>query len=590
MNFRTTLLLLVVLIAAGVLYFVLSSNEPKTEVRTDDESGQQQTTGTKLIPNITTAGVDKVVVASPKGGKPPLVLERAGASDWRMRSPIDAPADSFKVEDLIREVLELRTTGRTSSNGKGFDPPQYVVELTGSGGNTARLQVGNSSPVSDMLYVKLDGTAHGDADIVSASIVAQLEKTASDYRKNRLLPGVNNEDIEAVTITHGDQTLKLKRVGNTDWDILEPKAMPGDTAQISSLLSSITGLGAVKFVSEDAKDIAKYGLDAPQMTIALTTTPPSTKPSTSTSQTQPAAGGGGNTTTVRFGEPSDFSKKNVYAVASEKGPVVTVEATALEALKKKPLDLRNREVLDLDANRVSRISIAVDKPATTQPTTRPAEKREVVLERRSDSGAAPTTAPAGAPAPAAAPAPQPQSNATTPDGEATVQLAAFQEPAEPAKPTGGPSAPTVPATAPAATTQPAAATQPAKPQTKWVVTSDPKGDANDANVQSLLTALRPLRAEKFLDAPATRPASVTTYVVKIKTNAFGDEPAKEHVLTITDPGGEAKLTGHLDGLNFELDRGIIEHLTAEFGAPKLEPAGPALPAGLPAFPGPAAPK
>ena len=536
MNFRTTILLLVVLVAAAAVYFITSrdpGNDPTNQAQTD--GGDASAEGGKKLFELTASNVNKVSVTPAAGQR--LVLERSGPSEWRMLEPVKAPAEAFKVDDLLREVLDLRSTGRESPADKGVDAPKYVIELTDKDNRTTKLNVGAHSPVGDILYVRPEGQEQ--VDIVSGSIVAQLEKPASEYRKLRLV-NVSNEEVTGVTITHGGQTLKLARDANKDWQILEPKAMPGDSGQVSSLLSSITGVSAVKFVSEDLKDPARYGFTDPQMTVALTTEPPAS-PTTAPAATQPTAG---ETVTLKFGGPQDVFKKNLYATASESGPVAMVLATSLDALKKTPLDLRQRDVLDIDDRAVSRVSITTEKAATTQPTTQPASKSVVVLERRSEQ---PTSAPATT-APATGPA----------TGPASTQLAA--------------------------------ATQPAAPKTKWLVASDPKGDADDDAVQELLRAFRPLTADRFLETfPATQAAPTAAYVVRISTRAWADEPAREHELKITDQGAgaNAKLIGQLGDLTFEMNRTVLDALTRSFAAPKVEPAGPAFgPAGpAPALPG-----
>jgi hypothetical protein len=526
MNFRTTIVLLVVLVIAGAALFISRNRndaDKNVATKTDESAGP----GKKLL-DLTPANVNKLVLTPESGQR--LVFERAGAADWRMVEPLKAPADTFKVDDLVREVTDLRTTGRTDASGKGLDKPKYVIELTDKDGKVTKVNVGSRSAVGDILYVRAgDAGSSGDADIVSASIIEQLDKPATEYRKNRLL-AVTNDKVSSVTITQeGGKTLKLARTGpaGADWEITEPQKMPGDSGQVSSLLSSITNLDAVKFVSEDVKDPAQYGLNEPQMTIAFSTAPPATQPSTQPATTNPA-----DTTTIKFGRASDIKKKNVYAIASPTGPVVTVAATTLDAFKKTPLDLRDRKVLDVDANAVSRLSITTDKAATTQPTTQPASKKTVALERRSE---VPTAS-------------QP---ATSP---ATTKASS--------QPTSNPSA----------------------PQTKWLVTSDPKGNADDSKVTALVEALHPLRAEKFLETfPTTQAAPAATFTLKVSTRSWGDEAATEHDLKITDPGHEAKLVGQLGGLSFELDRSILDKLTADFAAPKPETVGPTFPS-LPTTP------
>jgi hypothetical protein len=533
MNFRTTILLLVVLIAAAGVYFFASSNNPQDQVKTE-ESDQA---GTKIFEAITPSSVKQVTLTPSSGER--LAFERVGTGDeWRMTEPVKGLAEAFQVDRLLDQITELRSRGRVSAADKGLDKPRYVIELIGKDNKTAKLNVGSRSPVGDMLYVRLDG--QDEANVVSSMVVEVLDKPASEYRKKTLL-NVPTDKVTGVTVMRDGKTLRLEKstatAGTENWQIVEPVTMPGETSQVTSLISAINSLRAASFVDETASSAGIYGLLKPTMMVTLSTAPPSTRPATTnTASTRPAAG---EQTVVKFGR-HDVEKKNVYAIASDGGPIVTVEATSLDALKKTPLDLRNREVLNVDANAVSRLSISTEKPATTQPTTQPAKTVQVVLERRSETATPPATNPATAPATS-----KPSTNPTT--------------------------APT---------------TMPVAPQTKWLLASDPKGDADDTKVQALLAALHPLNAEAFLETfPTTQTAPAGTYVLKISTRSWGDEPAREYELKITDPGGEKKLVGELADLTFELDRALLEKLSTEFTAPKLEPAGPVFPGPV----GPAAP-
>jgi hypothetical protein len=57
----------------------------------------------------------------------------------------------------------------------------------------------------------------------------------------------------------------------------------------------------------------------------------------------------------------------------------------MDSFNKKPLDLRDRRVLDIDATQVSKLTVLTDTPSTTQPTTKAASKNELVLERKKQS-------------------------------------------------------------------------------------------------------------------------------------------------------------------------------------------------------------
>jgi hypothetical protein len=102
------------------------------------------------------------------------------------------------------------------------------------------------------------------------------------------------------------------------------------------------------------------------------------------------------------------------------------------------------------------------------------------------------------------------------------------------------------------------------------MTSGPtKGDADDAKVEALLGGLHPLRANKYLESKPTTPVTAT-YVLKLHTNAYGNEPTKDHELKIieTGSGTDAKVIAQYQDLVFELDRFFLDRLTADFAKKK----------------------
>src|SRR2546422_7326782 len=86
--------------------------------------------------------------------------------------------------------------------------------------------------------------------------------------------------------------------------------------------------------------------------------------------------------TIKFGRYDSMLKKNVMAMTSASPAIAKVQATILETLGKRPLDLRDKRALTIDPAQVSHVSIVSDLAATTQPTSRPASKTEVEIIRR----------------------------------------------------------------------------------------------------------------------------------------------------------------------------------------------------------------
>jgi hypothetical protein len=394
------------------------------------------------------------------------------------------------------------------------------------------------------------------------------------------------------------------------------------------MLSVVTGLRAEEFVTPNSPEASGAMIDQPRLAVWFSSEAPATQPTTGASAatapaTAPATRPAG--TTVAFGQFADVEKEKVYVKVSPQ-PDVLAKASVSEwqwdrLAQASPVTLRDRKVLDVDPERVERVAISIDKQATTQPTAKPAEKREVVLQRRRETPATQQAADAGAgsdvvagaeaqgdavPASAAL---QPADTKAGPDAstkagadasaktspdasaktapDASAAKAAAPAITEPPITTTAPTTTTAPSTSPSTGPATGPATAPAAPPTKWVIASDPKGDADDAKVESLLQGLHPLRASKYLESAPTTPVT-GTYIVRVSTNPYGDQPAQSYELKLTETGtgSDAKVVGYYQDLVFEVDRFFLDRLTADFkkGSGPAPADGPGVP-GLPGFGG-----
>lgn len=578
MNFRTTIILLVVLVLVGVAVLF---------VRHKEENAPTETANSKKLIDLEPADVTRVVI-TPGGGQR-IVLERAtggagaapaggtGAAanaEWRLVEPFAAPAQAFEVDGLVRDLvgLQSRTQGEADKKAMGLEQPAYTVQLTGKG-KDVQIAVGNKSLVGDVLYVQVAG--HDKPDIVPAGrIVEELDRPAAEYRSKKLVDATATQ-IQQITIDQpGQPQIHVEKSG-AEWQVTAPAQFPADSTAVSDLTMAIGGLNADTFASQQpsgttssaASSLASYGLTRPQMTVLFSTAAPATRPSTQSAvaTTGPTTAPAAAMTEIRFGRAEDITQKNVYATVLPPGtaagaaPIARVPMTSLNSFKKTPLDLRDKKVLEIKPDDVSEITLSVDRPATTQPTSKPAEQKTLHIARRKENLAlGPSFTAAGGP--------------TT--GPATAPTTG---------PTTGPE--TQPSTTEPSTTQPATtqAAGPEKPKGKWVIESEGDVNADDTQVTELLDALHPLRATKYLEkAPTTQPSP--TYVLQVKTVGAGGAATAGYELRVTDMGTTNPPVVQYRDLTFEVDRSILRKLEGDFKT-KRPPETPAMPPSFPGGPG-----
>ena len=262
MNFKTTVILIFLLAAAGVTLFFTREKPAAVPIATDDTSPAATDAGAKLI-DLDSKDVTKIAVT----GDAAMTLERSGA-DWRITAPFDAPADTFEVDALLRDITDARSHGRIDPTGSaaaatGLASPKYHVTLTTSS-RTVTLAVGAKSAVGDDLYVQLDGQSK--ADIIPTDLSDKLAKGADALRKATLV-SAGSDDIKQLSITKPDGSkLTLAKVGST-WQITAPVQAPADDSAASDLVFALTGLRADSYV--DAASAPKTAMARPQLIVSL---------------------------------------------------------------------------------------------------------------------------------------------------------------------------------------------------------------------------------------------------------------------------------------------------------------------------------
>jgi hypothetical protein len=495
MNFKTTILLLIALIAVSVVFYLDQTRPTPPAVGTDQTSAAQ---GPKLF-NVESGQVNGVTIIDSDGNR--TVINRDGAA-WKMTEPVNAAAVDWQTQDLIRTICDLRSQGRPDATpaDSGLDHPRYVVALSITDGKSARLAIGNTAGIGDVMYARVDD---GEVNLIDSTLAKNLKTAADDLRDKHLLPTTPAE-YKQVRITTPNLTLEMVKDGEK-WKITQPAEMPGDGESISSLISTITGTEATEFVKNDSDELAFARFDHPTMQVWLSTAAPSTQPTT-----LPAP-----SFTLTIGSPDSLSKDH-YFVQTSDGLVAKIAKSSLDSLQKTPLDLLDRDVFSVvpaDVSKISLVKAIFPTPSATQATQpapavlRPTFTQLVVLTRR----------------PAAPPK---------------------------LKPLG----PTL------AASQPATQPTPQPPQSVWMfaIPSEPKSQVDDSKVDALLAKFDPFRADKYLEkTPDSRVEQ--EYVLTLESPSLN----KYHVEIVRPANGLTPYAVY-NGRTFEIASSMLDALDADF--------------------------
>jgi len=124
----------------------------------------------------------------------------------------------------------------------------------------------------------------------------------------------------------------------SDWKIIEPKSLPADQATVSSLLSTISSLDSDRLVEDKSSVLARYGLASPAFELAVTEKDSKTE-------------------RLLLGDDTP-SGSGVYAALAGDPRVFTIATYRKTSLDKTLNDLRDKRLLTVSADKVSRLEIA----------------------------------------------------------------------------------------------------------------------------------------------------------------------------------------------------------------------------------------
>jgi hypothetical protein len=139
--------------------------------------------------------------------------------------------------------------------------------------------------------------------------------------RNKQLVEFERDKISRVDLESPKGAITLVREKDR-WTITAPQSLPADQVEANSLLARLAELRAQGFLSDDAAGVARY---VPKAAVKVTLTQPGVPPTTVLLAPSPER---------RGGQPS------AYAAIADKGPVVLVEAKALDDLGRSVNDLR----------------------------------------------------------------------------------------------------------------------------------------------------------------------------------------------------------------------------------------------------------
>jgi hypothetical protein len=294
---------------------------------------------------------DKTVLAFERGQVKGLEVKTAGGQtvaaqvkgtdDWQMTSPMPAAADREQVAGLLDKLKAAKIKEFVTEPPKGPDPYGLDRPLTLTlwlGEEKERsaktLRLGKPVPDKKTVYAQREGDP--TVFTIEEELVKAVPASATALRDKAIF-AYDRSKLERVEVESPKGKVALAMEGGA-WKITAPAALKADESATSDLLFKARDLRAKEFVADDGKQLARYGLDKPQLRLSVW----------EKDAKEP------KTLLVVPAKEKDLA----YATLAAGGPIVLVDARALTDLARSAQDLRDRTLFgSFDTRDVTRVQI-----------------------------------------------------------------------------------------------------------------------------------------------------------------------------------------------------------------------------------------
>jgi hypothetical protein len=163
------------------------------------------------------------------------------------------------------------------------------------------------------------------------------QRKAAEEAAQRIFQ-LNKDAIEAVTITRGQEVIKLVKDATEGWMLVEPVRAKAEQRTVDEVLEGLVEGKRDKVITEQAADLADFGLTEPTLVVEATLKDVPTP------------------TVLRIGARTPTMSGH-YAREGEQSKVLMVSSSLYSKFDKTVFNLRDKTVLALDQNQVKRIEV-----------------------------------------------------------------------------------------------------------------------------------------------------------------------------------------------------------------------------------------
>ena len=325
----STLILVVVLAGLGAYIYFVDSKRPAASADGSTETKEKVFT-------VESEKINELRITAQ--GETSLL--RKDGSGWKMVEPTQVEADppeAIGVASALTNVDIVRVVDENAANLEqfGLAIPQISVEFKAEGGASGSLKLGNKNATQGEIYALKNDEKR--VFLISAFQESSFNRKPFDLRDKKILK-FDRDKADSLLLAKGADAFEMRREGS-DWKVTRPVPSRSDFAAIEGFITRLSTANMSRLIEENPKDLAKYGLDKPSMTLTI--------------------GAGSAKTVLEVGKTENG---DLYARDASRPLVFTVDSTLATDLNKDFNDYRKKEVFEFRPFYVDKLRAVLDAP------------------------------------------------------------------------------------------------------------------------------------------------------------------------------------------------------------------------------------
>ncbi len=334
MKLKNTILLMILALGAFAYIWFVERHEKTTKQLAEE--------GNRVL-KFDRDKINDIVI---KSNEAKIELKKDDKGVWQLIEPVKDRADSMALSQLFTESEALKYVEKIDNKGKGATKEQLkefglsdpATRLRFSGGDKpVEILFGKDTATEGKVYVKLDNS--NAVYVIGNSLKSQIGKKADEFR-DRKLTDISTTRVNKAALKTPAGEIEFSKDKDNHWTLNKPLKARGDDSKIGDLISQAANARVESFIA-DAANLSGYGLQEPRATFTI------------------HAEGSEQPVVLQLGgHPKDEKEKDkVYAKLSTRDTVVLLPKSIESLIETKPNDLRDKNLIRVDADIVDRIGI-----------------------------------------------------------------------------------------------------------------------------------------------------------------------------------------------------------------------------------------